>query len=229
MTEGSDERLIYHHAPFNEAQSLSQNRDTARQGGGSFYISPDPLLPALLHLRALYSPPPPGRREERAMISICRGVLAYGLPSSHRPVPSHSLIVRSTIRNRFAGHPRRFVKLIVCPIRGGGAVSASSSRRRRFRYSPRLAVLRSSPRPFDTGDGAMMFSSCQATDSIDGGWRRRSISGGLLFRYDPVLVRLRRSVLLVVCPIRGTGRGLVCCPSSRCLSVSRSCRWCSER
>ena len=70
------------------------------------------------------------------MISICRGVLAYGLPSSHRPVPSHSLIARSTTQNRLAGHPCRSVKLIVYPIRGGGAVSAASSRRRRFRYSP---------------------------------------------------------------------------------------------
>lgn len=31
-----------------------------------------------------------------------------------------------------------------------------------------LAVLRSSSRPSDTRDGAMMFSSCQSTDGIDG-------------------------------------------------------------
>lgn len=104
----------------------------------SFYFSPDPLLRALPHLRVLNSPPPPGRREERAMISICRGVLAYGLPLSHRPVPSHSLIARSTARNRLAGHPRRFVKLIVYPIRSGEAVSASSSRRRCSRCFPGL-------------------------------------------------------------------------------------------
>lgn len=62
-------------------------------------------------------------------------------------------------------------------------------------------------------------------------WRMEAahVGGGLLFRYDPVPIRLRRSVLLVVCPIRGTGRGLVCRPSSRYLSVSRSCRWCSGR
>ena len=55
----SDEGLIYHYAPFNEAQSLSQNKDTSR-AGASFYISPDPLLRALPHLRVLNSPPPPG-------------------------------------------------------------------------------------------------------------------------------------------------------------------------
>lgn len=56
---GSDEGLIYHYAPFNEAQSLSRNRDTAR-ARISFCLSPDPLLRAFPHLRALNSPPPPG-------------------------------------------------------------------------------------------------------------------------------------------------------------------------
>lgn len=59
MTEGSDEGLIYHHASFYEAQSLSQNEDTAR-ARVPFYFSPDPLPLALLYLRALYNPPPPG-------------------------------------------------------------------------------------------------------------------------------------------------------------------------
>lgn len=43
--------------------------------------------------------------------------------------------------------------------------------------------------------------------------------GGLLFRYDPTIVRLRRSVLLFVCPIRETGRGLICQPLSRYLPL----------
>ena len=161
------------------------------------------------------------------MISICRGVLAYGLPSSHRPVSSHSLIVRSTIRNRLAGHPYRSVKLIVYPIRVGGAVSTASSRRRRFRYSSRLAALRSSPRQFDTGDVAMMFSSCQSADGIDGG-RRRSISEGrLLFRYDPVPVRpFRPASSLVRYEKRDGGLLFVLVPF---FVVSRSYLRCSGR
>ena len=56
---GSDERLIYHHAPFNEAQSLSRNRNTAR-ARISFCLSPDPLLRAFPRPQTLNSPPPPG-------------------------------------------------------------------------------------------------------------------------------------------------------------------------
>ena len=53
----------------------------------------------------------------------------------------------------------------------------------------------------------MMSPAYQSAGGIDGR-RRRSISGSLLFRYNPTLVRLRRSVLLFACPIRETGRGL---------------------
>ena len=84
------------------------------------------------------------------------------------------------------------------------------------------------PGSSDTGDGEMMFSSCQSTDGIDGGWRRRSISGGLLFRYDPALVRLRHSVLLFAHPIRKTGRGIVVVPRP-VVSVSRNYPRCSGR
>lgn len=49
----------YHHAPFHKAQSLSQNENTA-MARASFSLSPDPLPPALLCLRALNNPPPPG-------------------------------------------------------------------------------------------------------------------------------------------------------------------------
>ena len=80
---------IYHHAPFNEAQSLSQNEDTAR-ARGPFYFSPDPLPLVPPHLRTLNNPPPPGRGRKQAVIDL-PGVLSYDLPSSHRPVPSHSL------------------------------------------------------------------------------------------------------------------------------------------
>ena len=60
----SDVGLIYHYAPFNEAQSLSQNEDIAK-ARASFYLSPDPLLPALPHPSASYNPPPPGRGMSR--------------------------------------------------------------------------------------------------------------------------------------------------------------------
>ena len=204
---GSDGGLVYHHAPFHEAQSLSQNRDTARTRV-SFYLSPDPLLRAFPHLRALNSPPPPGRREGRAMISICRGVFAYGLPLSHRPVPSHSFIARSTARNRLAGYPRRFCqahRLSDTEWRGG---LGASSRRRRF-PGLRFCVLLFAQS--GAGDGTMMPLAYQSADAIDGG-RRRSISGGLFFRYDSVLVRLRRSVLLFA--QSGAGDGTGACLSS---------------
>ena len=41
-TEGSDEGLIYHHAPFNEAQSFSQNEDTARARGFLLHFARPP-------------------------------------------------------------------------------------------------------------------------------------------------------------------------------------------
>lgn len=85
---GSDEGSIYHHAPFNEAQLLSQNRDIAG-ARVSFYLSPDPLLRALPHLRPLNSPPPPGRgmsgREQnsRAGGMIITGGEGRAVPLSH--------------------------------------------------------------------------------------------------------------------------------------------------
>lgn len=42
MTEGSDVGLIYHYAPFNEAQSLSQNRSIAMAIGFLFIFRPTP-------------------------------------------------------------------------------------------------------------------------------------------------------------------------------------------
>lgn len=48
---------------------------------------------------------------------------------------------------------------------GGGGISLAA-----FPMFPRLAALRSSPRPFDTGNGAMMFSSYQSAGGIDQ-WR----------------------------------------------------------
>lgn len=53
-----------------------------------------------------------------------------------------------------------------------------------------------------------MSPAYQSAGGIDSDGRRRSISGDRLFRYDPVLVRLRRSAPLFACPIRETGRGL---------------------
>lgn len=163
------------------------------------------------------------------MISICRGVFSYNLPSSHRPVPSHSLIVRSTIRNRLAGHPCRFALSHRSSDTGDGGGLGGIIPQAAFPIFPRLAPLRSSPPPIRygrRGDDVPGVSICGRYR-----WRMAAahVGGGLLFRYDPVPIRLRRSVLLVVCPIRGTGRGLVCRPSSRYLSVSRSCRWCSGR
>lgn len=38
-----------------------ENKNTARIMGFLFYLSPDPLLPALSNLRASNVPPPPGR------------------------------------------------------------------------------------------------------------------------------------------------------------------------
>lgn len=151
------------------------------------------------------------------MISICRAC-SHTIYRHHAAiVPSHSLIVRSTIRNRLAGHPRRSVKLIVYPIRGGGAVSAASSRRRRFRYSHTacgLAFLSPPIRYGRRGDDVPGVSICGRYR-----WRRAAafhIGGGLLFRYDPVLVRLRRSVLLIRSYDTRNGTGLICRPSSRC-------------
>lgn len=107
-----------------------------------------------------------------------------------------------------------------------GAVSASSSRRRRFRYSNSLRSCVPLPSSSDTGDGAMMFSSCQSADGINGGLSR-SISGGLLFRYDSALVRPSRSVKLIRSSDTRNGTGDCCLPSSRCSFVSRNYPWCS--
>ena len=86
MTEGSDGGLIYHYAPFNEAQSLSQNRDTAR-AMASFYLSPDPLPLALPYLRALYNPPPPGGgMSERGDRFAWRARIWLAVIASVRPV-----------------------------------------------------------------------------------------------------------------------------------------------
>lgn len=59
-------------APFSEAHSSLPNteRNTAGAMVSFFYLSPDPLPPALPFLRASNNPPPPGRGEEQAAMTM---------------------------------------------------------------------------------------------------------------------------------------------------------------
>lgn len=206
--------MIYHHAPFHEAQSLSQNENTAK-ARASFYLSPDPLPPALPYLRTSTKSPAPRAWEERAVRQICGCGPVYDLPLSPCPVPSHSLSLVRLLEIDLQAYPCRSVLLIAHPIRRAGRSMAGvlGIPSAAFSASSGLAVLRPSLRSSDTRDGAMMSPAYQSAGGIDGR-RRRSISGGLLFRYDSVLVRLRRSAPLFAYPIRETGRGLFVGPRS---------------
>lgn len=145
------------------------------------------------------------------MISICRAcshtICCHRIDSSRLTRSRSFDCSKSTCRLIRAVPPCLFAH----PIRRAGRSMAGvlGIPSAAFSASPGLAVLRPSLRSSDTRDGAMMSPAYQSAGGIDDGRRRRFMRrGGLLFRYDPTIVRLRRSVLLFVCPIRETGRGL---------------------
>ena len=121
-----------------QRSSIALTKRGYRKGKGPFLFFARPPPAGSSSSAGLKYSPAPGAEGGAGDDIDLPGVLSYYLPSSYRPVPSHSFIVRSTTRNWFAGHPRRSVKLVVYPIRSGGAVSAVSSRRRHFRYSSGL-------------------------------------------------------------------------------------------
>ena len=203
--------LIYHHAPFHEAQSLSQNVNTAK-ARASFTFRPTPSRRLFLISKSHIVPRP--RAEGGSGRGDKFAVACSHMACRHRIAPSRLIRYRSfDCSKSTCGLSVPFRQAHRLSDTRGEAAPASSSHPAAFSASPGFAVLRLSPRPFDTAGGAMRSSAYLSADGIDGGRRRRFMRRGcLLFRYGSALVRLRRSVLLFVCPIRETGRGLFISP-----------------
>lgn len=199
--------------PFHEAQSLSQNRDTARTRGFLLHFA-RPLPPAPHHPQALNNPPPPrrGRSRRQSICRVCSHTICRHRIDQSRLTRSRSFDYSKSACGSSALF-RQAHRLSDTGRRGGlGGIIPQAV----FSAFPRRAVLRLSSRPFDTGDGAMMPPAYQSAVGIDGGRAAAHVRGSFVF--DAALFSFAYAVpsCLFVRPIRETERGLVCRPSSRC-------------
>lgn len=120
----------YHNAPFSEAHSSSfdMRRNTAR-ARVSFYISPDPLPPALPLPQSSNNPPPPGRgrsgrRERFAMAGVMIIANEYAFPG---PLSRYrSFAIAAFIA--WGGDVRRFPQLILSLSHQGKAAAMMACR-----------------------------------------------------------------------------------------------------
>lgn len=95
----SDEGLIVYIITRHSMKLNRSHKTRIPQGQGFlFTFRPTPSCRFSL-ICGPQSVPRPRAWEERAVRPICGCGLSYDLPSSHRPVPSHSLAARSTTRN----------------------------------------------------------------------------------------------------------------------------------
>lgn len=136
MMRGGGGGLIYHHAPFHEAQSLSQNVNTAK-ARASFTFRPTPSRRLFFISKSHIVPRPraEGGAGEETNLRLRARIWLVVIAS-----PRHVsfVIARSTARNRLAGYPCRSVKLIAYPIREARRPQRRHLIRRRFRHPPGL-------------------------------------------------------------------------------------------
>lgn len=164
------------------------------------------------------------------MRPICGCGLSYDLPSSHRPVPSHSLAARSTTRNRLADYSC----LPALPLRSSDTTGGAKHGGRSLHpvsgvlgipWACGLASLSPLIRYERRGDDVPGVSICGRYRWQAEAFHIRGSFISIRFRSrspTPFRPALRLSDMR-------NGTGLICRSSSRCPSVSRSYRLYSGR